>query len=169
MISVVSFPLVAKSVRLNRLKLVLVASISSIVVINATFLIRSLNAMGTLIVPALVFGFTFIPFFVILLETLSHSNQSIAVFRSVGARKGMVTASILVTLVGAGLVGAVAGAALGLLIEGVYAQLSLSVGPSPLTDAVPIVQGTAYVLASFMAGLAAGVVAGVRFSWNKLS
>src|SRR5437879_748415 len=113
MTSVVSFPLVAKSARLNRLKLVLVASISSIVVINATFLISLLNATGTLIVPALVFSFTFVPFFVILLETLSRSNQSIAVFRSVGARKRAVAVSILVTLVGAGLVGAVAGAALG--------------------------------------------------------
>ena len=168
MTSVVSFPLVAKSARLNRLKLVLVASISSIVVINATFLIRLLNATGALIVPALVFGFTFIPFFVILLETLSRSNQSIAVFRSVGARKRTVAASILVTLVGAGLVGALAGAALGLVLEAVYAQLS-SVRTSPLTDAVPIIQGTAYVLASFMAGLTAGVVAGVRFSWDTLS
>jgi hypothetical protein len=162
MTSIVSLPLVAKSVRLNRLKVVLVTLISSIVVINATFLIRMLNATGAFIVPTLVFVFAFLPFFVVLLETLSRSNQSIAVFRSVGAKKGTVTVSILVTLVGAGLVGAVAGAALGLLLGGAYAL------DSPLTDAVPIVQGTGYVLASFVAGLTAGVLAGVKFSWNKL-
>jgi ABC-type lipoprotein release transport system permease subunit len=158
----------AKSLRINQLRLVLTASISLIVVTNATFLIRTLSSSGSLIVPALVFVFTFLPIFVVLLEAMSRSNQSLSMFRSLGAKKLTVVSSMLMTLVGAGLIGALAGAGVGLLLAGAYS------GPFPalsLTSSgtLPIIQGTAYVLVSFVAGLVAAVLVGVRFSWNKLS
>jgi lipoprotein-releasing system permease protein len=164
----VSLPLVAKSVRINRLRLVLVASISLIIVTNATFLIRMLSPSGSLMVPALVFVFTFLPIFVVLLETISRSNQSLAVFRSLGAKKLTVTASILVTLVGAGLIGAIAGAGVGLLLAGAYSEISPVIALSSV-GALPVIQGIEYVLLSFVAGLATAVFVGVRFSWNNLS
>ena len=162
----VSLPMLAKSARLNRLRIVLVASVSSIIVINATFLTRTLNASGVFMVPVSVFAFTFLPIFLILLETMSGANQSIGVLRAVGAKKGTVAATLLVTLVGAGLVGALGGEALGQLLAFAYPWVSPATSS---VDAVPTAQGAAYVLASFAAGLAAGVVAGVRFSWNRLN
>jgi lipoprotein-releasing system permease protein len=158
----------AKSVRFNRLKLALVSSISLIVVANATFLIRMLNSSGSLIVPAVVFIFTFLPVFVVLLETMSRSNQSLAVLRTVGAKQRTIAASLLLTLVGAGLVGALVGAGVGLLLAGAYAAVSPVVALTSI-DALPIVQGTIYVMAAFIAGLAAAIFVGAKFSWNKLA
>jgi hypothetical protein len=163
-----SLPLAAKSVRFNWLRLILTASISLIVVTNATFLIGTLSPSGGLMVPVLVFVFTFLPIFVMLLETMSRSNQSLAVFRSLGAKKRTVAASIAVTLVGAGLIGAVVGACVGLLLGSAYAEISPVIALRSI-ESLPIIQGVEYVLASFIAGLAAAILVGVRFSWNRLS
>ena len=168
MTAFVSLPLLTKSARLNRLRLVLVASVSSIVVIDATFLIQIVSASGAIIIPISVFAFTFLPMFLVLLEMMSGGNQGIAVFRSVGARKRTIAASILVTIVGAGLIGALGGEAVGLLLAGAYAAVS-PVAALDSAAAVPPIQGATYVLASFAAGLIGGVIAGVRFTWDKLN
>jgi Na+-transporting methylmalonyl-CoA/oxaloacetate decarboxylase gamma subunit len=165
---IVSVPLMEKSVRFNRLKLALIASISLIVVANATLLVRMLSSSGSLMVPGLVFVFTFLPVFVVLLETMSHTNQNLTVFRSVGARKRTVAASILATLIGAGLVGALVGAGIGVLLAGAYTATTPVIALTSI-GAVSVIQGTAYVLVSFVAGLATAVFLGVKFSWNKLA
>ena len=161
----------AKSLRFNRLRLALIASVSLIVVTNATFLIEVLSSSASILVPVLVFCFTFLPVYVVLLETMSRSNQSLALFRSVGAKKLTIAASLLVSLVGAGMLGAVVGTLVGLLLAGTYVVISPTavVGLASTIRILPLAQGVGYVLGSFVAGLATAILFGVVFKWNKLS
>jgi hypothetical protein len=173
-VAAISIELAAKSLQLNRSRVVLVASISAIVVTNATLLISILDVpVGIAIVAGLVFSFTYLPVLIILLEIMSRSNQSVTVFRTLGAKKMTIAMSVLIALVGAGLVGAIAGEAVGLMLVGAYSAFSPAALSSLKTvdgaSAAPMAQGVAYVLASFLAGLAAAGFTGVRLTWNKLS
>lgn len=165
-----SFQLVAKSVRVNRFRLALIASICSIIVINATFLIHIVDELGRLVITGLVFIFASLPTFIMLLDTMSHSSQSIGVFQALGAKRYTVTTAVLVSLLGVGMVGAVAGAMLGLLLTNTYASLSpVSFATFGRVSATQLLLSTAYVLASCAAGIVTGVILGVRISWGKLS
>lgn len=146
-----------KSLKLNRLRLALTASISLMVVTNAILLV---NSSKGLLVPALVFVFTFLPVYVLLLDTVSHYRQNLTLFRSMGAKKITVAASLLVSLVSACFAGAFAGILVGLMLT--------LVSPSTI-HALPILVGIGYVLGSFVAGLAAAIIVVVMFSWNKLN
>ena len=159
----VSLPLVAKSLKVNRLRLAQVASISLIIVTNATFMVGLMSSSARLLVSALVFIFTFIPIFLALLETVSRTNQSLSLFRSLGAKRLTIAASLLVSLVGAGSVGALVGALAGsLLLVSVKGGVSLLLRPFP-----HLLLGVGYVLGSFAGGVAAAIIFWAIFSWNR--
>jgi hypothetical protein len=156
---IVSLPLVAKSLKVNRLRLAQVAFISLVIVTNATFLIGVAGSSARLLVAALVFFFTFIPTSLALLETISRSNQTLSLFRSLGAKKLTIAASLLVSLLGAGAVGALVGALAGsLLLAGVQGTASLF--PRFLLE-------VGYVLGPFAAGAVAAIIFWAMFSWNR--
>ena len=159
---IVSLPLVAKSLKVNRLRLAQVAFISLIIVTNATLVMGLTSPSSRLLVAALVFFFTFIPISLALRETISRSNQTLSLFRTLGGKKLTIAASLLVSLVGAGVIGALAGALAGSL-------LLVSVqGTAPLLQPFPhLLLGAGYVLGSFGIGAAAAIVFWAMFSWNK--
>lgn len=159
---IVSLPLVAKSLKVNRLRLAQVASVSLITVTNATLMMGLATSSERPLIAVLVFLFTFIPISLAIRETISSSNESLSLFRSLGAKKLTVAASLLVSLVGSGTVGALVGAAIGaLLLVGVQgASLLHSFFPGLLLE-------TVYVLGSFVGGAVAAIVLWVMLSWNR--
>ncbi len=164
-----SLQIVAKSLSVNRLRLALIGAISSIIAINATFLIHILDPVGRLVVTVLVFVFASLPTFIILLDIMSHSHQSIAVFQALGAEKYTVMTAALIGLVGVGFIGAATGVILGLLLTNFYGSLSPAfLATIKTADTLQLLLSATYVLASCSAGIAAGVILGVRVSWGKL-
>ncbi len=158
---IVSLPLIAKSVKVNRLRLVLVASISLIIVTNATFMM-GLMSSARILVTVLVFLFTFIPISLTFLETVSRTNQSLSLFRSLGAKKRTVVVSLLISLAAAGAAGALIGALAGsLLLVSVQGAASL-LHPFP-----QLLLQAGYVLGSFGGGIAAATIFWVLLSWNR--
>ena len=165
-----SFQLMAKSLRVTRFRLALIASVSSIIVVNATLLIHILGDLGRLIITTLVFVFAALPTFIVMMDIMSHSNQSIAVFQALGAKRHTITTAVLVSLLGVGMAGAVAGAMLGLLLTNVYANLSpISLATFGSTRTTQTLVNIAYILVSCAAGIGVGVVVGVRVTWGKLN
>ncbi len=165
-----SFQLVAKSLRVNYLGLALVASISSIIAVNATVLTQVFNDVGRLIVIPSAFVFVFLPTTIIIAEIMSRSRRNVTVFETLGAKRRTVTTALLVGLVVVGLVGATAGAILGLLLTNVYSGLSpASTAAFRAAGAIEVLFGVVYVIIACVCGIAAGVLFGVRISWSKLS
>jgi predicted lysophospholipase L1 biosynthesis ABC-type transport system permease subunit len=165
-----SFQLVAKSLRVNYLGLTLVASISSIVAVNATVLTQVFNDLARLVVIPSAFFFAFLPTTIIIIEIMTRSHRNVTVFETLGAQRRTVTTALLLGLVVVGLVGATAGALFGLLLTNVYAGLSpASTAAFRASGAVQVLFGAVFVIISCVGGIAAGVLFGVRVSWSKLS
>lgn len=165
-----SFQLVAKSLRVNYLGLALVASISSIIAVNATVLTQVFNDLGRLIVIPSAFAFALLPTTIIIVEIMSRSRRNVTIFETLGANRRTVTTALLVGLVVVGLMGATAGAFFGLLLTNVYAGLSpLSTAAFSSSGAVQALFGAIYVITACVSGIAAGVLLGVKLSWSKLS
>jgi len=120
------------------------------------------SSSATLPVAALVFIFTFIPISLALLETISRTNQTLSLLRSLGAKRLTIAASLLVSLVVAGVVGALSGALAGsLLLVGLQGTASLV---HPLQRLLPEV---GYALGSFAGGAAAAIFFWAVFLWNR--
>ena len=163
-----SFQLVAKSLRLNSVGLALVASISSIIAVNATVLAEVFDDFGRLIVISSAFVFALLPTFIIMVEMMSRSRRNVAIFETIGAQRRTITAVLLLGLIVVGLVGAMAGAVFGVLLTNVYSSLP-TVSSAHLRElgAVQILSGVAYVIIACAGGIAVGVLFGVRVSWSK--
>ena len=126
---------------------------------NATLTMGSLGSSATLPVAALVFIFTFIPISLALLETISRTNQTLSLLRSLGAKRLTIAASLLVSLVVAGVVGALSGALAGsLLLVGLQGTASL---------VHPLLPEVGYALGSFAGGAAAAIFFWAVFLWNR--
>jgi len=164
-LSLSSLQLITKSLSLDRLRLALVGSISLIIAINATFVMEALGGRAAALVPVLVFTSSFLPTLIVLMEMRPRYNQRIPALRTIGAKKSAVRTAILVALTGAAFAGASVGVVAGLAVTGVTAFFS---PPSFLQlGVVQVVSGTAYILVSCVAGVAAGVLVGVGETWDK--
>jgi len=147
---------VARNLGMRRARLLLIASVFSIVSLYSLLLSSSAVGVPPLIVPLAVFLSSFTPTAFSVFDTIS-SNRGSEVFKLLGAGQGVVARAFIVSVSASGLAG---------ILSGLFGSFAMSYFIHLLQ---PSAAGVLTVLLSSCSGMVAGVAAGVKASWKTSS
>jgi hypothetical protein len=157
-ISIQEGQLLARGLKITRSTHLLVATLATAVVANATVAVQFTGPIGQVILLALIFGSLAVGTSAISADIYSRSSQTVSNLRSIGASSRSISSAVLLPVLGFGIagsaLGAVAGAALGITLGASGGVLTV------LTEVFAVI-----VTAS--AASAAGVYAGGRATWRS--
>ncbi len=138
----------------------MIGSVFVMVTAESTFLIGATTGAVRLFFLLTLFPFYLFPVLLSTADTVSYS-EGLGVLRFLGANRMTITKAVAASILEAGLIGAVGGVALALLVSRPVSTLLAS---PTLTELLPLM---GFVFASCAAGIAAGAALGVRFSWKN--
>ncbi len=134
----------------------MIGSVFALVSAESILLIGATTGTVRLFLLSTLFLFYLFSVFLTTTDTVSNS-EGLGVLKFLGANRAKIAEAVAAGVFEAGLVGAVGGVALALLVSRSVFNLA---SPPALTDLV-------FVFASCAAGIAAGVALGVRLSWKS--
>lgn len=154
------------SLHMERTQLRLGLVISSMIMLNSTLLLGSMNPPARFAVPVLAFVFSAISQYFLVRQSLERSDGNLQVLKELGASHTLLFQTLLVNVVLVGLIGSIAGFVLGI---GAIFSLQVVLVTDGLLGTFPlgITLHLLLLTVAALCGITAGSYQGIRTTLNS--